>query len=316
VHSCYSETKILHESLARQLGVEVIFVDSQEIQSFDDAIRPDTKLVFVETPANPTLGLVDIESVAALVHERCDGVLLADSTFATPYNQQPLALGADIVVHSATKYIGGHSDVVAGVCAGNQDLMGKVRKTFSFHGPHLDPFAAWLLCRGVKTLSLRMERHNDNAMRLASFLQRRPEVSRVYYPMLESHPQHELAVRQMRGGGGMVCFEVADGLQGALDLVESVDLCKLAVSLGGTDSLITHPASMTHNLLSPQELANAGITEGMIRFSVGIENPVDIQTDIERALSREGGAGDGEESLLTIDNNLQHAPVGVSGAKS
>jgi methionine-gamma-lyase len=284
VHACYSETKILHESLARQLGVDATFVDPSDVGNFASAMRSNTKLVYAETPANPTLTLVDIEAVAKVVHEHPGCVFVVDSTFATPYNQTPLSRGADIVVHSATKYIGGHSDVVAGVCAGPGALMERVRKKFSFHGPHLDPFAAWLLCRGVKTLGLRMEKHNCNASRLARWLEAQPAVSRVYYPMLDSHPQHDLAKRQLSAGGGMICFEVAGGREAALDLVSNVRLCTLAVSLGGAHSLITHPASMTHNLLSDKELERAGITGGMIRFSVGLESAEDIERDLMEAL--------------------------------
>lgn len=286
VHNCYSETKILLEELARQHSVEITFINSDDIANFIDAIKPNTKLVYTETPANPTLTLVDIEKVTEITKEKSNAIFVVDFTFATPYNQQPLKLGADIVLHSATKYIGGHSDVVAGVCAGKKNLMDKVRKVFSFHGPKLDPFGAWLLCRGVRTLGLRMQRHNENALKIASFLEKHPMVSRVYYPFLKSHKQYELASYQMSGGGGMICFEVKGGMKAALALISNVKLNKMAVSLGGYSSTITHPASMTHNLLPRKEREKAGITDGMLRLSVGLEDFEDIQADLEYALNQ------------------------------
>ncbi|ALA53083.1 aminotransferase class I/II-fold pyridoxal phosphate-dependent enzyme [Shouchella clausii] len=286
VHNCYSETKILHESLAEQLSVDVTFIDSSDIHHYKQAIQPNTKLVFAETPANPTLSLVDISKVATLVHEQSDAVFVVDSTFATPYNQKPLKHGADIVVHSATKYLGGHSDVVAGVCAGSTELIDKVRHKYSFHGPHLDPFGAWLLCRGIRTLGLRMEKHNENALKLAQFLETHPKIRQVFYPFSESHPQYKLATKQMTGGGGMICFELKDGMDGGLGLISNVKLNKMAVSLGGYASTITHPASMTHNLLPREEREKGGITDGMIRFSVGIEEYEDIRDDLSQALDK------------------------------
>lgn len=286
VHQCYSESKILLESLAQQMSVEATFIDSVDVQNFATSIRPNTTLVFTETPANPSLGLVDIAAVAALVKAQPQPpIFVVDSTFASPYNQRPLNLGADIVLHSATKYLGGHSDVVAGVAAGSADPLWKVRERFSFHGPHLDPFAAWLLCRGLRTLGLRMQRHNENALALANFLENHDKVDRVFYPMLPSHPQHDLARRQMSGGGGMICFEVKGGMDAALAVISNMEIIKLAVSLGGVTSLLTHPASMTHNLLPREEREAAGITDGMLRFSVGVEDVEDIQRDLDKALT-------------------------------
>lgn len=284
VRQCYAETRILLEAIAERASADATFVDSGRLDSFAEALRPDTTMVFVETPANPTLSLVDIRGVADLVHANPETVLVVDSTFATPFNQRPLELGADVVVHSATKYLGGHADVVAGVCAASGRLAHRVREQFALHGPHLDPFAAWLLCRGIRTLGLRMERHNRNASRLAAFLEGHPKVARVHYPMLPSHPQRELAQRQMTGGGGMICFEIKGGRRAAFDLLSRVRLSKLAVSLGGVSSLITHPATLTHNDLSPEGLEEAGITDAMLRFSVGIEDDGDIQADLEQAL--------------------------------
>lgn len=282
--ACYSETLILQQKLCNQIGVNSIFVDPSDLDQIASAIKSDTKLVYVETPANPGLSLVDIESVVTMARERSDAVVVVDSTFATPFNQKPLSLGADIVLHSATKYIGGHADVVAGVAVARHELAMKVRKTFSFHGPHLDPFAAWLLCRGIRTLGVRMERHNHNAHRLAQFLESHPAIVKVNYPFLPTFPQHGLAIKQMSGGGGMVCFEVQDAPTTALNILGNMKIIKMAVSLGAVDSLLTHPASMTHNLLTPKELEEAGITQGMMRFSVGLEDVEDLEGDLRNAL--------------------------------
>jgi methionine-gamma-lyase len=284
VRACYSESRILLDSLTRCMGVETAFVDARSPEAVRKAMRPDTSLVYIETPANPTLSLVDIAAVAEATHSAADAVLVVDSTFGTPYNQQPLALGADLVIHSATKYLGGHSDVIAGVCAGRAALVRRVREAFSFHGPVLDPQAAWLLSRGLRTLGLRMERHNHNALEMARFLAKHPMVEQVHYPMLDSYPQQELARRQMRGGGGMVCFEVRGGMEAALAVLERVELVKLAVSLGGVVSTIAHPASMTHNLIPREQRELAGIRDGMLRFSVGIEDLDDLLFDISSAL--------------------------------
>lgn len=286
VNQCYSETKIVLESLARQMSVEASFVDATDVDSFAAAIRPNTRLVFAETPANPAMDLVDIAAVAEVVNTQpSPATFMVDSTFATPYNQRPLACGADIVMHSATKYLGGHSDVVAGVGAGDAETLWRIRQSFSYHGPHLDPFAAWLICRGLRTLGLRMQRHNENALALATFLESHPKVQLVRYPMLPSHPQHDAATRQMTGGGGMICFEVHGGLDAALRLVSGLETIKPAVSLGGVTSVMTHPASMTHNLLPPHEREAAGIGDGMLRFSVGVEDESDLTADLERALA-------------------------------
>ncbi len=283
-HQCYAEVKILFEDLAHRLGVALDFVDSREASNFTSVIRPDTRLVFTETPANPTLSLVDIEAVA-LICQRVGALLVVDSTFASPLGQRALRHGADIVVHSATKYLGGHSDVIAGVCAGTRSALDPVWKAFSFHGPHLDPGAAWLLCRGMRTLGLRMRQHSENALQVAQALERCPEVEHVWYPFLASHPQFRLAQRQMDCGGGMVCFDIRGGMDSALLWLDRLHLVKLAVSLGGVASTATHPASMTHNLLPPQERAKGGIREGMIRLSVGIEDATDIIDDVVDALS-------------------------------
>ncbi len=283
-HQCYAEVKILFEDMAQRFGVGLDFVDSRDARNFLGAIRPNTRLVFTETPANPTLDLVDIALVAE-VCARVGALLVVDSTFASPFGQRALDHGASIVVHSATKYLGGHSDVIAGVCAGARSALDPVRKAYSFHGPHLDPAAAWLLCRGIRTLGLRIAQHARNALAIARELESCTQVKRVWYPFLPSHPQHALARRQMDLGGGMVCFELHGGMPAALAWLERLRLVRLAVSLGGVSTTATHPASMTHNLLPPEDLARAGIAEGMIRLSVGIEETADIVADVVGSLS-------------------------------
>ncbi|HIP34031.1 MAG TPA: aminotransferase class I/II-fold pyridoxal phosphate-dependent enzyme, partial [Bacteroidia bacterium] len=249
-YECYSETKILIDFICKKLQLEVDFIGSENIQNYKKAIKRNTRIVYIETPANPRVSLVDIETLSEYVKETEKGLLIVDSTFASPFNQNPILLGADMVLHSATKYIGGHSDVIAGVVAGRQELVNQVRKTFSFSGPHLEAFSAWLLCRGIKTLGLRIDKQNSNALALSEWLNNHPSIELVRYPFHPSHPQYTLAKKQMRGGGGMICFYVKGGSQAALNLVSNTKLIKMTVSLGGVRSTITHPASMTQNLLT------------------------------------------------------------------
>jgi len=245
-----------------------------------------TRMVYLETPANPTLDIVDIARFAAIARS-LDVPLVVDNTFATPYLQSPLALGADIVVHSATKYLGGHADALGGVVAGGASDMARIHKAYCQHfGPALSPFNAWLIVRGIKTLALRMQRHCANAGRIAAYLERHPAVARVYYPGLRTHPGHRIARRQMRGFGGMIAFEVNGGLDAGKTVINSLALCTLAVSLGDCQTLIQHPASMTHSTYTPAQRAVAGISEGLIRLSVGIEDPDDIIADLDRALTK------------------------------
>jgi len=240
--------------------------------------------VYIETPANPTLSILDIAACSEVAH-RHGAKVLVDNTFATPYFQRPLELGADIVLHSATKYIGGHGDTIGGILIGEAEFIEVARgEILRDLGGCISPFNAWLLLRGLKTLPVRMERHAFNAMRIAKYLAFHPKVARVWYPGLSTHPQHELAKKQMSGFGGMITFEVKGGREAAITLLNNVKLMTLAVSLGDVDTLIEHPASMTHSTYSPEELAETGITEGMIRLSVGIEHVNDLIDDLSQAL--------------------------------
>ncbi len=279
-----SSTKVLEQKLA-EYGVATTFVDQTDPAAFAAAIRPNTRLIYVETPANPVLRLTDLTAVAAIA--RAHHILTAtDNTFATPYNQRPLTLGIDIVLHSATKYLAGHSDVVAGVVVGKAEHIAAMWHTHVMLGAVLHPMEAWLLERGLKTFDLRMERHNRNAQAVAEFLARHTAVREVYYPGLPAHPQHDLARRQMPGGySGMVCFDLKGERAAGYQLLQRLKLIKLAVSLGGVHSLITHAASTISAILKDDEAITAsGVQPGLVRFSVGLEDPADLIADLAQAL--------------------------------
>jgi methionine-gamma-lyase len=264
-------------------GIEVTMVEQTELSAIEEAIRPNTRLIFIETPVNPTLIVTDLAGVAAIARER--GITTCmDNTFATPINQRPIEHGIDLVVHSATKYLGGHSDLTAGFVVGDRERIENLWYGLIIHGGISHPFESWLLARGIQTLPFRVARHNANAMAVAEFLEGQPNVERVYYPGLPSHPQHELAKKQMDGFGGMVLFELAGGFEGARDFAARLQLARRAVSLGGTETLAVHAASMIHARLTPEQRAEAGISENLIRVSVGLEDPEDIIADFDQAL--------------------------------
>ena len=269
----------------RSMGLQVSFIDMSDPQAVRAALRPETKMVWVETPSNPLLKLIDLEAVAKIA--RAAGLIaVADNTFASPWGQNPLALGFDIVVHSTTKYLNGHSDVVGGIAVvGNEPRQAAWAEQLAFlHnavGAIAGPFDSFLALRGVKTLALRMERHNQSALRLAQWLEAHPKVARVHYPGLESHPQHALAKRQMRGGGGMISIDLKSDLAGSRRFLEHVHLFALAESLGGVESLIEHPAIMTHASIPAEQRAALGIGDTLIRLSVGIESLDDLKEDLE-----------------------------------
>ncbi|MFH1514029.1 MAG: aminotransferase class I/II-fold pyridoxal phosphate-dependent enzyme [bacterium] len=265
------------------MGIETSFVDTSNLDEVESAIRPNTKLIWTETPANPTLKIVNIKVLANLAKSK-NLPLVVDNTFATPALQRPLELGATMVVHSATKYIGGHGDVVAGIIVGNKDDIKRARDIRGHLGVNLGPFEAWLLLRGLKTLSLRMKKHSANAMEIAKYLEKHPRVEVTRYPGLESDAGHVTAKKQMSDFGGMVTFDVKGGIKAGKKVMDNVKLCILAVSLGDCETLIEHPASMTHSSLTPEELVEANITEGMIRLSVGIESPKDLIADLDYVL--------------------------------
>ncbi len=282
----YGGTHDLFAEVLVRLGIEVREVNALEIEEISAAIDENTRMVLIETPANPTLTIIDIEACSRVC--KSAGIpLVVDNTFATPYYQRPIELGADIVIHSATKYIGGHGDTVGGVIIGPKDFIHEVRvSTVKDLGGIISPFNAWLLLRGLKTLPVRMERHSENAMEVAQYLAGHPKVEHVWYPGLRTHPQHDLAVRQQSGFGGMIAFEVKGGKEAGEVLLNSVKLITLSVSLGDVDTLIEHPASMTHSTYSPEELKKIGVTAGFIRLSVGLEDVNDLINDLSQALKR------------------------------
>jgi methionine-gamma-lyase len=282
----YGPSRTILETEYARFGVQASFVDSSHPDNVARALRPNTTLVFIESPANPTLKLTDISRCADIAH-RAGALLAVDNTFASPYLQNPLQLGADVVVHSMTKFINGHTDVVAGVIvAREEEILQRLRSVHVNLGGTMDPHQAWLVLRGIKTLGLRMERAQANARALAYFLQRRAEVEWVNYPGLVDHPQHSLMKQQMRGPGAIVTFGVRGGLEAGRQLINSVELATLAVSLGGIETLIEHPASMTHAGLAPEERLKAGITDDLVRIAVGCEDYDDLEEDLEQALTK------------------------------
>ena len=280
----YPSTMHLFTEQLLPLGIETTFVDARDPARVAGAIGPNTKLVYLETPGNPTLALCDLEATSRIC--RAAGVTtICDNTFATPVNQLPLDLGIDVVVHSATKYFCGHGDAVGGLVAGSRAFIERAAtEPMRYFGSIMSPFPAYLILRGTQTLPLRVERHNASAQRIAEFLEAHPRVASVSYPGLASHPQHALARKQMRGFGGMVCFDLEGGVEAGIRLMNSVRICSLAVSLGDARSLITHPASTTHSVVSREARLTQGVTDGLVRLSVGLEDVEDLIADLESGL--------------------------------
>ncbi|MDO9097381.1 MAG: PLP-dependent aspartate aminotransferase family protein [Candidatus Methanoperedens sp.] len=281
----YSSTYDLFVDL-QKFGVDVSFIDTSDAGNVEAAFRPSTKLVFFETPANPTMKLTDIKAVCDIAHEN-GATVMVDNTFMTPYFQQPLPLGADVVLHSATKYLNGHGDTLGGVIVGSSDFIKRAKHTAKNVGGAISPFNSWLIIRGMKTLTVRMDRHNENAMAVARFLQGRKSVAKVIYPGLKDHPQYELARKQMSGAGGMIAFLLKEANDVPLFL-DALKLCTLAVSLGETATLIQHPATMTHAVVPRDKRIKYGIADELVRLSVGLEDVEDIIADLEQALARVG----------------------------
>jgi cystathionine beta-lyase/cystathionine gamma-synthase len=280
----YASTLTLMNKTLPRFGVECTLVDQTDPGAFERALRPNTKLIHIETPVNPLLQVTDIAAVTDLARSR--GIVTTiDNTFASPINQKPATRGVDLVLHSATKYLGGHSDLLAGAIAGRSDHLDEIWDTMLVLGGTLDPFAGWLLLRGLRTLPLRVERANTNGQQIAEFLEGHPAIERVYYPGLPSHPQHELAKRQMRGFGGVVSFEVKGGFDRAEKTVGSLKMALRAASLGGVETLVVHPAAMWAHSLSEEQLRSAGISAGLIRLSLGIEDAADLRDDLDQALA-------------------------------
>jgi len=268
-------------------GVEVTFVDASSPENVREAMKENTRVIFLETPANPTLLITDIEAISKIAHARENCIVMVDNTFSTPFIQRPLELGADVVIHSGTKFINGHGDVISGFAIGSKAFIDQVRLfgVKDMTGSCLSPFDAFLIIRGMKTLEIRMERHCQNAMAVAQFLEHHPAVENVYFPGLKSFSQYALAKKQMKLPGAIIAFEIKGGIEEGKRVLNATELCSIAVSLGDAETLIEHPASMTHSPYSQEERLEAGITDGLIRLAVGLENVEDIIADLDQALN-------------------------------
>lgn len=282
--SIFGSTTMLFTNYLARFGIETSFVELDNMDAWAEAIRPETRLMFLETPSNPLTELADIQQLADLAHQN-DILLAVDNCFCTPALQQPLKHGADIVIHSATKFLDGQGRCVGGAVLGRKDIVGE--KVFGFlrtAGPTMSPFNAWVFLKGLETLSLRMKAHSANALALAQWLEEQAEVERVYYPGLESHGQHQLAKRQQTGFGGLLSFELRGGKEAGWKLIDATRLISITANLGDTKSTITHPATTTHNRLTPEQRQQAGIADGLIRIAVGLEDIDDLKTDLSRGM--------------------------------
>ena len=282
---CYRRTRQFIRQFLTKLGVETTVIDPADPQKFAAAIRDETCVFFTESPTNPYLRVIDVEETVRLAHKRGVKVVI-DSTFATPVNHRPLADGADLVIHSATKYLGGHNDLLAGVAAGSAEIIAPIREAVGVLGGVTDANTAYLLLRGLKTLSLRMARHNDSALHVADWLEKHPRVKSVWYPGLESHPDHETASKHMKGFGGVITFEVDADLEGAIRFVDACEIPYIAPSLGGVEALIEMPVLMSFWDVPPAERQSYGITDNLVRYSCGIEDPDDLIADLDQALAK------------------------------
>jgi methionine-gamma-lyase len=280
----YGPSRMVIERDWSRFGIDYSFVDTSDLSTVKAAIRPETKLIFVETPANPTVVLSDIGAISKIAKEN-NAMLMVDNTFASPILQRPIEHGADIVMHSMTKFINGATDVVSGmIVPATEELVAKIRPADNYLGACMDPHQAWLVLRGFKTLSLRVNAAQANAQKVAQYLYEHPKVEKVMYPGLKSHPQYDLAQRQMDGSGSLISFEISGGVEAGSRLLNNVDVMTLAVSLGGIETLIQHPASMTHAAIPPDARIAAGIADGLVRVSVGCEDIDDLLKDFEQAL--------------------------------
>lgn len=282
----YGPSRVVIEKHYSRFGVEATYLDTCDTDSIRKAIRPNTKMIYIETPANPTMDITDLTAVATIAREH-NIITVADNTFCSPYLQRPIDFGFDVVFHSVTKFLNGHADIVGGVIvAAEKKIYDPLRSMMITLGCNMDPHQAFMVIRGIKTLSIRMDRSQENAIKVAEYLENHPKVKWVKFPGLKSHPQFDLARKQMKGPGGMISFELEGGLQAGKILMNSVKLAALAVSLGGVETLIQHPASMTHSKMDIQSRLNSGITDGLVRYSVGIEDIRDILHDLEQGLAK------------------------------
>lgn len=284
--SVYGPTNTLLSTVMNKFQINATFVHTSDLKAVEEALLPSTKVIYVETPGNPTLETTDLESISKLAHKN-NALVVVDNTFMSPILQQPFNFGVDIVLHSMTKFLNGHADVVAGIIVVKDEITYKnFRRILNQLGGVIDPFNSFLVHRGLKTLALRMEKHSNNSIKIAEFLEAHPKVKWVMYPGLKSFPYYAIALKQHKAPGGMISFELKGGLEAGKTLMNSVKLCQLAVSLGGVESLIQHPATMTHFTMGKEAREAAGITDGLVRLSVGIENVNDLLNDISQALDK------------------------------
>ncbi len=280
----YGPSRLVMEKHYSKYGIESSYIDTGDPVKIREAIQPNTRLIFIETPANPTMDITDLKEVVKIAREH-NLITVADNTFCTPYLQKPLNFGFDIVFHSITKFLNGHADIVGGIIVTREKELHDILRPMMVNlGCNMDPHQAYMVIRGLKTLALRMERSQENAIKIASWLEKHPKVAWVQYPGLHSHPKYELAKKQMNGPGAMISFELKGGVEAGKNMMNNVDLCLLAVSLGGVETLIQHPASMTHSKMNQKAREQSGITNGLVRLSVGIENIEDILSDLDQAL--------------------------------
>lgn len=286
VEDLYGGTRRLFDQIMQNFGIDFTYVEGTDPKDFKEAMKPKTKIVWLETPTNPLLKVIDIQAASAAAHDH-EAISVVDNTFMSPYLQQPLSLGADVVVHSTTKYLGGHSDLIGGALATSDSrLYEKVRFAQNAAGAIPGPFDCWLVLRGIRTLAVRIDKHCSNALRIAQFLAGHKKVSKVFYPGLSSNPKHDLARRQMRSFGGMVSFELKGDFEACKQLLRNVSVFTVAESLGGVESLIEHPSSMTHASVPKDQREKTGVTDSLVRLSVGIEDPEDLISDLTTALDK------------------------------
>jgi len=285
-NAVYGPSRGIMETYFKKFGVESTYINTGNLDAIRKSIKPNTKMLFIETPTNPTMEISDLKACCEIAHQH-NLIVVVDNTFSSPYLQRPIEFGVDVVFHSMTKFINGHADIVAGIIVTkNEELYKIVRPTMVGMGCNMDPHQAYMVLRGVKTLSIRMDRAQENALKVAEYLEKHPKVEWIKYPGLKSHPQYELAKKQMDGPGAMISFGLKGGLDAGKILMNNVKLALLAVSLGGIETLIQHPASMTHSKMSKENRELAGITDGLVRFSVGIEDLKDIIADLDQALAK------------------------------
>lgn len=282
----YGPARVVMETHWSRFGVESAYVNTSSIEEIKKALKPNTKVLYIETPANPTVGITDLEAATDFAHKH-NLIVVVDNTFCSPYLQNPFDFGVDVVFHSVTKFLNGHADIVAGIVIAKTEEMYKKLRTIMINlGCNIDPHQAYLIIRGLKTLAIRIDRAQESAMKIAEYLEKHPKVKWVMYPGLKSHPQYEIAKKQMRGPGTMISFGLKGGLEAGKKLMDNVKLALLAVSLGGVETLIQHPASMTHSKMTNEAKLKSGITDELVRFSVGIEDYNDIIEDLEQALDK------------------------------